>query len=79
LGDFLVNEAANAVHDVRQKLFEEAWYGRVVTAAPVMEVMREQDVDRSRSATFEDNWGRGQREESELPLERDDDEPEVER
>ncbi|MBV8979144.1 MAG: hypothetical protein JOZ13_17370 [Alphaproteobacteria bacterium] len=30
LGDFIANEAAHAVHDIRQKLFEEAWFGRAV-------------------------------------------------
>lgn len=38
LFDFLFREAANAIQDVRQKVVEEGWFGRVVTAAPVIEV-----------------------------------------
>lgn len=33
--DFVADEARNAVREVRQRLFEEAWFGRVVTVEPV--------------------------------------------
>jgi hypothetical protein len=62
--DYLFNEARHAVHDIRQKLFEEAWFGRVVTAEPVMEVFKSRDASASRD-TFEEAWGRGRRPEHE--------------
>ena len=56
LGDYIAHEARHAIHDIRQKLFEEAWFGRVVTAEPVMEV-RETDADRLQNVTLAELWG----------------------
>jgi hypothetical protein len=63
--DYLFNEARHAVHDIRQKLFEEAWFGRVVTAEPVMEVFKGRDASTSTRDFFEEAWGRGRRPEHE--------------
>lgn|GEM_PF-3304752 len=41
LGEFLFNEIRSAFQDVRQKVLEEGWFGRVVTPAPVIEVGKE--------------------------------------
>lgn len=40
LGEFLFAELRQAFQDIRQKAVEEGWFGRVVTAAPVVEVDR---------------------------------------
>ncbi|MBS0473088.1 MAG: hypothetical protein JSR60_18605 [Proteobacteria bacterium] len=37
LGGFLFGELRQAIQDIRQKVVEEGWFGRVVTAAPVVE------------------------------------------
>jgi len=58
LSEFLTHEARHAIHDIRQKLFEEAWFGRVVTAEPVIEVSRDREAERGQTPTFEDLWGR---------------------
>jgi hypothetical protein len=58
LGEFVFNEAHHAIHDVRQKLFEEAWFGRVVTAEPVMEVSRDDIADRLHRVSLDELWGR---------------------
>jgi hypothetical protein len=42
LGEFLFAELRSAIQDVRQKLVEEGWFGRVVTPAPVTDAAREQ-------------------------------------
>jgi hypothetical protein len=75
LADSISNELQHAVHDVRQKVFEEAFFGRVVTAAPVMEVVRDRDVAKG----FDEVWGRTRegREQPERTPERD--EPDIER
>lgn len=78
LGAFAAHEARNAVHDIRQKLFEEAWFGRVTTAAPIMEVSRDGDMDRSQRARLDELWGRaieergpaGAKERDEPPIDR---------
>ncbi len=41
IGEFLFNEIRSAFQDVRQKVVEEGWFGRVVTPAPVVEVGKE--------------------------------------
>jgi hypothetical protein len=41
IGEFLFNEIRSAFQDVRQKVIEEGWFGRVVTPAPVIEVGKE--------------------------------------
>jgi hypothetical protein len=41
IGEFLFNEIRSAFQDVRQKVLEEGWFGRVVTPAPVIEVGKE--------------------------------------
>jgi hypothetical protein len=41
IGEFLFNEIRSAFQDVRQKVIEEGWFGRVVTPAPVVEVGKE--------------------------------------
>jgi hypothetical protein len=51
--DFLFNEARYAVQDIRQKLFEQAWFGRVVTAKPVTEVFLNQE----QQSNFDRAWG----------------------
>ena len=38
IGEFLFNEIRSAFQDIRQKVVEEGWFGRVVTPAPVIEV-----------------------------------------
>lgn len=38
IGEFLFNEIRSAFQDIRQKVVEEGWFGRVVTPAPVVEV-----------------------------------------
>ena len=38
IGEYLFAEMRQAFQDIRQKLVEEGWFGRVVTAAPVVEV-----------------------------------------
>ena len=57
IGEYLFNEARHAVHDVRQKLFEEAWFGRVVTAEPVMDIFKSQERDQRPQASFNEAWG----------------------
>jgi hypothetical protein len=75
LGDYVAHEARHAIHDIRQKLFEEAWFGRVVTAAPVMEVIRDHEPGRS----FDELWGRSPRGEERPDHSPERDEPEIER
>lgn len=41
IGEFLFNEIRSAFQDIRQKVVEEGWFGRVVTPAPVVEVGKE--------------------------------------
>ena len=46
LVEYLFAELRHAFQDVRQKALEEGWFGRVVTAAPVVEMDRQgQDRD----------------------------------
>ena len=40
IGEYFVAELRQAFQDIRQKVIEEGWFGRVVTAAPVVEVDR---------------------------------------
>jgi hypothetical protein len=63
-GEYLLNEARYGVQDIRQKLFEEAWFGQVVTPAPVIEarlpekeVASEPERTPERRPKFEDVWG----------------------
>ncbi len=55
LGDFLGHEARNAINDIRQKVFEEAFFGRATTARPVIEISRDHEPEKSR--TLEEIWG----------------------
>ncbi len=66
--DFLFREAAQAIQDVRQKVVEEGWFGRVVTAAPVIEIEklgemsaadlygRGPAIEPPQTASFEELW-----------------------
>jgi len=70
--EFLFDELRSAFQDIRQKVFEEGWFGRVVTAAPVVEMDRS-PIDPAadshsiapntdiaapqRRPTFEELWG----------------------
>ena len=54
VGEFLFQEARRGVADVRQKLFEEAWFGRPVTAEPVAR------DNRTLTQSFNDIWGRAE-------------------
>ncbi len=40
LGEFLFSELHQAFQDIRQKVVEEGWFGRVVSPAPVVEMDR---------------------------------------
>jgi hypothetical protein len=51
--DALFNELRNAFQDVRQKVVEEGWFGRVVTAALVIEVDASDSCDRR---SLEEMW-----------------------
>ncbi len=79
LGEFVAHEARHAIHDIRQKLFEEAWYGRAVTAEPVMEITKEREADRSYRPSFDELWGRSAAGEEQPKLGRSLDAPEIER
>ncbi|MDQ0462956.1 hypothetical protein QO010_000704 [Caulobacter ginsengisoli] len=50
---FLFDELASAIQDVRQKAVEEGWFGRTVTAAPVIDVERGALGHRP---SFEEEW-----------------------
>jgi hypothetical protein len=41
IGEFLFNEIRSAFQDIRQKVVEEGWFGRVTTPKPVVGVGRE--------------------------------------
>ncbi len=41
IAEFLFAEIRSAFQDMRQKVLEEGWFGRVVTPAPVIEVGKE--------------------------------------
>ena len=61
IGEFLFNELRQAFQDVRQKVLEEGWFGRVVSAAPVIEMEREQPPAQlgalgDRRPSFEEMW-----------------------
>lgn len=56
-GEFLSQEARLGVRDIRQRLFEEAWFGRVVSGQPVRNIGQERD-GRSLSQSFDELWGR---------------------
>jgi hypothetical protein len=66
---YLFAELRQAFQDIRQKAVEEGWFGRVVTAAPVVEVDREHGIHGAehaapgtaehaaeRRASFEERW-----------------------
>jgi hypothetical protein len=55
VGPYIFGEARYAAQDIRQKLFEEAWFGRVVTAAPVIEI--DKGIEPSDRAALEQAWG----------------------
>ena len=67
LAEFLFNELRHAFQDVRQKLVEEGWFGRVTTAKPVVEVHRDHtepivpgdrahEIPNERRHSFEELW-----------------------
>jgi hypothetical protein len=78
LGDYFGHEARSAIHDIRQKLFEEAWFGRVVTGQPMMEVSRETPIDKMNRVAFDELWGRAL-DHREAEHTKDRDEPDIER
>ena len=47
IGEYLWAELRQAFQDMRQKVIEEGWFGRVVTAAPVVEMDRALAQERS--------------------------------
>ncbi|HEY1747660.1 MAG TPA: hypothetical protein VGG11_12970 [Xanthobacteraceae bacterium] len=55
LGEFLANEAGRAVRDIREKLFDEAWFGRSVATQPAPAIAKAEERDQR--TTFEDLWG----------------------
>jgi len=50
---FLFDELRGAMQDIRQKVVEEGWFGRVVTAAPVVEV--DHALSRERGGLYSDD------------------------
>lgn len=62
IGEYLFAELRQAFQDVRQKVIEEGWFGRVVTAAPVIEqghevqAAGEREGPVGRSASFDELW-----------------------
>jgi hypothetical protein len=61
IGEYLFAELRQAFQDMRQKVIEEGWFGRVVTAAPVVEMDRAQieglkQAHAERSPSFEELW-----------------------
>lgn len=58
--EFLFQEARSAVRDIRQKLFEEAWFGRAVTDARPREFdLSRETVERAaHDQRFDEAWGR---------------------
>jgi hypothetical protein len=68
-GEYLLNEARYGVQDIRQKLFEEAWFGRAVTLGPAA------DIDKSQLGDLQPNIqpsGQQRRDDSEdVPDQRD--------
>jgi hypothetical protein len=66
VGAYLLAELRHAFQDMRQKVIEEGWFGRVVTAAPVIEMARDAAAlhgdDHSpfksaeRRPSFEEQW-----------------------
>lgn len=77
IGSFIASEVRHAVHDIRQRLFEEAWFGRPVSTELVIDISREQGNAREREPSFEDLWGRS-REPNSQPAP-DLDQPELDR
>ncbi|MEI9994914.1 MAG: hypothetical protein WDM91_09995 [Rhizomicrobium sp.] len=61
LAEFLFGEFRQALQDIRQKLVEEGWFGRAVSAAPVVEMDRGPPADQlgslgDRRPSFEEMW-----------------------
>jgi hypothetical protein len=66
--EFLFNELRQSFQDVRQKLVEEGWFGRVTTAKPVVEVQPDhadvapsnspsaREILDERRPSFDDQW-----------------------
>jgi len=79
VAEYLFNEARHAVHDIRQKLFEEAWFGRVVTAEPVMEVFRYREREERSHPAFEEAWGLHRHGPESLDQEKNQPSPEIDR
>jgi len=62
LGEFFFNEMRQAIQDIRQKVVEQGWFGRVTTPKPVVE-MPFQTVEspthellHERRPSFEEQW-----------------------
>ncbi|SRR5579862_2746424 len=64
LGEFLSNEFRQAVQDIRQKVVEQGWFGRVTTPKPVVEMpfqtveadLPKRDLNCERRPSFEEMW-----------------------
>ena len=50
---FLFDELRSAMQDIRQKVVEEGWFGRVVSPAPVVEMDR--SLGRERGGLYSDD------------------------
>lgn len=64
LGQFFFNELRQAIQDIRQKVVEQGWFGRVTTPKPVIEMPFQtvennasaHELDRGRRLSFEELW-----------------------
>jgi hypothetical protein len=65
LGEFLFNELRQAFQDIRQKVVEQGWFGRVTTPKPVVEMPFSTTADKTtdgsdllheRPQSFEQSW-----------------------
>lgn len=59
IGEFLFNEVRSAFQDIRQKVVEEGWFGRVTTPKPVIGVGKDGPgaIDLSNHPTVHDGLG----------------------
>jgi hypothetical protein len=63
MADFLFNEWRQAIQDIRQKVVEQGWFGRVTTPKPVVEMPFQTietnsptDPAQERRPSFEEQW-----------------------
>jgi hypothetical protein len=69
VAEYLFAELRQAFQDIRQKVVEEGWFGRVVTAAPVVDErpvapegeILNKDLDQTRRPSFEELWATRER------------------